>query len=197
MSKQGGPMWMSLTLVGALAAAGAQAQSEATVMTAGGGEMAIGHRAEITATVKSIDLATRRVELQGPEGRVLPITVGDDVKNLDKLAVGDKVLVEYFQSLAFSLVMAEAGLSLSESTDIVQPEGSGAPGKAMVHRVTAVARIIEIDVPGQVVTLVGPRGNEVDVEVPKDALAKVKVGDLVKVVYTEALAASIEKLPKP
>jgi hypothetical protein len=59
-----------------------------------------------------------------------------------------------------------------------------------------VARIDAIDAAASTVTLRGPKGNTVDVEVPAEALQKVKIGDLVQAVYSEALAVSVSKVTK-
>ncbi|HET9765781.1 MAG TPA: hypothetical protein VFS60_02970 [Thermoanaerobaculia bacterium] len=184
---------VSLALAASLAT-GVRAQQEEVGMKSGDGELAVGHRVEIVATVKSVDLAQRRVELQGPEGRVVPIVVGEDVEHLDKVKVGDKVRVQYFEALAVTMAKADASVSLSESTETLAPDEPGAAGKAVIHTVTAVAKVTAIDLEAGVATLVGPRGNAVDVEVAHDTLVKVKVGDLVQVEYTEALAAAIDKL---
>ena len=184
---------LSLALAAPLAT-GARAQQEEVGIKSGDGELAVGHRVEIIATVKSIDLAQRRVELQGPKGRVVPIVVGKDVENLDKVKVGDKVKVQYFEALALSMAKAGSSVSLEESTETLAPDAPGTAGKAMVHTVTAVVKVTAIDLAAGVATLVGPAGNAVDVEVDAETLAKIKVGDHVKVEYTEALAAAIEKV---
>ena len=184
---------LSLALAASLAT-GVRAQQEEVGVKSGDGELAVGHRVEIIATVKSIDLAQRRVELQGPKGRVVPIVVGADVENLDKVKVGDKVKVQYFEALALTMAKAGSSVSLEESTETMAPDEPGAAGKAVVHTVTAVVKVTAIDRAAGVATLVGPQGNAVDVEVAAETLAKVKVGDLVKVEYTEALAAAIDKL---
>jgi len=184
---------LSLALAAPLAT-GARAQQEEVGIKSGDGELAVGHRVEIIATVKSIDLAQRRVELQGPKGRVVPIVVGADVANLDKVKVGDKVKVQYFEALALSMAKAGSSVSLEESTETLAPDAPGTAGKAMVRTVTAVVKVTAIDLAAGVATLVGPHGNAVDVEVDAETLAKIKVGDHVKVEYTEALAAAIDKV---
>ena len=197
MSKQGKLFLVLSVALGASLATGVRAQEHEDVIKSGDGELAVGHRVELVATVKSVDLAQRRVELEGPKGRVVPIVVGADVQNLDKVKVGDKVRVQYSEALAISLAKADASsVSLEETTETLEPDDPRTAGKAQVRVVTAVVKITAIDAAAGTATLVGPRGNAVDVEVPRDTLAKVKVGDLVKVQYTEALAAAIDKLPE-
>src|SRR5947208_314087 len=95
---------VGLAALAATAPARLAAQSgTAAQITSGNGKMEAAHKVELRGTVKSIDLSTRKIEIEGEGGHVLPMVVGADVKNLDKLKVGDKVLVQYYQSLAFSL----------------------------------------------------------------------------------------------
>ena len=65
------------------------------------------------------------------------------------------------------------------------------------RQTTIVATIEAINEAKGSVTLRGPEGRSVDVTArdPKN-LKKVKVGDLVEITYTEALAVSIEPAPK-
>ena len=177
-----------------LTAAAARAQTEETQVQMGGGKLSVGRMTEIRATVEAIDLAQREVRLKGPKGNVLPVTVGEEVKNLAELEVGDEVVAQYYQSLALSLAGADASLSLSETSEAVRAEPGEKPGAAVLRQVTAVARVDAIDAKASTVTLRGPKGNTVDVEVEAEALRKVKVGDLVRAVYSEALAVSVSKV---
>jgi hypothetical protein len=183
-----------LAVGAALTAAAAQAQTEETQVQMGGGKLSLGKLAEIHATVEAIDLAKREVTLKGPQGNVVTVTVGEEVKHLAEVEVGDEVAVQYYQSLALSLAEADASLSLSEETTAVGAEPGEKPGKAVLRQVTAVARVEAIDAAASTITLRGPKGNKVDVEVPAEALQKVKVGDLVQAVYSEALAVSVSKV---
>ncbi len=53
----------------------------------------------ISATVEAVDLATRNVTLRGPKGNRVSLTVGDHVKNLDEVKVGDMVTAGYTESI--------------------------------------------------------------------------------------------------
>ncbi len=66
------------------------------------GEKPAGHytrSVNISATVEAVDLATRNVTLRGPKGNRLTLTVGDHVKNLDEVKVGDLVAAGYTESI--------------------------------------------------------------------------------------------------
>ena len=70
------------------------------------------------------------------------------------------------------------------------------PAAAVGRKVTAMAEVIAVDAANHVVTLRGPMGNEVDLDVEDPAqLKNIKKGDHVQVVYAEALAIALEPAP--
>lgn len=70
-----------------------------------GGVAAAGVRA--TVVVTAIDLTSRMVVFQGPQGQYHQVKAGPKVK-LELLKVGDKLIATYVQSLAISLEKAPA-----------------------------------------------------------------------------------------
>ena len=72
------------------------------------------------------------------------------------------------------------------------------PAVAGGRQVTLIATVTHVDPKKSTITLKGPRGNSVmlDVQNP-DQFKVVKVGDQVDVTYSEALALSVEPAPKP
>jgi len=61
--------------------------------------------------------------------------------------------------------------------------------------VTITAEIVAIDKEASTVTLTGPKGRSVTLDVKPERLEQVKVGDLVSAIYSEALAISVAKAP--
>jgi Cu/Ag efflux protein CusF len=148
----------------------------------------------MTATVEKIDLATRLVTLRGPDGKVDTITVSENVKNLPQVKVGDRVIVAFFESLAFEVRRAgeaETGVNVLETAVAAKP--GERPAAMGGQAVTVTSTIEAIDPVTPSVTLKGPEGNLVTVKVRDRAkLARVKVGDLVDITYTRAIAVSVE-----
>jgi hypothetical protein len=71
------------------------------------------------------------------------------------------------------------------------------PAAAAGHQVTAIAKVTAVDKKAKTITLKGPRGNSVALDVQNpDQFKVVKVGDQVLVTYTEAVAISVEAAPK-
>src|SRR5262245_4319519 len=57
----------------------------------------------LTATVEAIDPKTRPVTLRGDEGNELSLVASDDVRNLDQVKVGDRVAVDYTESVSIQV----------------------------------------------------------------------------------------------
>ena len=57
----------------------------------------------VSAKVENIDYKTRMVKLRGPEGNVMSLKVGDQVKRLNEVSGGDLVIVTYTQAVAISV----------------------------------------------------------------------------------------------
>ena len=147
-----------------------------------------------TATVKAIDLKTRRVTLQRADRSLLKFTAGDEVRNLAQVKVGDEVNVTYYESLAYEVKkpgQAAAGASVAEGIGRSKPGEK--PGGAAGRVTTVTATISAIDKAANTVTLRGPDGEDTTFKARNpDNLNRVSVGDLVDITYTEALAISVE-----
>jgi hypothetical protein len=59
---------------------------------------------KISAVVDAVDYKNRYVALRGPKGNTLALPVSDEVKNFEKVQVGDKLSVAYTQALAIEMV---------------------------------------------------------------------------------------------
>ena len=57
----------------------------------------------------AIDKATRTLTLKGPEGNVMDVVAGDEVKNFDQIKLGDFVVVRYAQALTLELRKTKTG----------------------------------------------------------------------------------------
>jgi Cu/Ag efflux protein CusF len=178
----------------------AQAQT-ATPQTAGAtgpGKVGGAATAEITAKVIAVDPAGRTVTLLGSSGNTRTIEVGDQVRNFDQIKVGDTVHAKFTQALALELKKGAAGMAAPTEEQAITPAPppGAKPGGTVARKVTATVEVIAVDPGKQMVTLRGPKGNEVDLEVqdPKQ-LKNIKTGDHVQVTYVEALAISVSEAP--
>jgi hypothetical protein len=62
---------------------------------------------KISAVVDAIDYKSRYVSLRGPKGNVLALPVSDEVKDLERVMVGDRLTVAYTEALAIQMVPQE------------------------------------------------------------------------------------------
>lgn len=151
-----------------------------------------------SATVEAIDLTTRIVTLKGPKGKIFDIKAGDEVVNLPQVKVGDKVMVDYYQSVAIKVMApgtAPGGIQESRAIDRAKPGEK--PGGVIQEQVTVTGNVESIDENKKFVTLKGPGGKTLDIKVedPRN-LENVKVGDDVVLTVTEAIAVSVVAVPE-
>ena len=196
----------AISLVAAALSATALAQQPAPVPAPAGGvavasepgKAAVVSAVEISAQVVAIDKTTRTVTLKGPKGNVVDIVAGEQVKNFDQIKVGDLVVARYAQALTLELRKTRA----ASGEAVVKEEAAKAkagekPAAAGARSVTLLADVVAVDPKASTITLKGPKGNEVTLDVRNPEQFKVvKKGDQVEVTYTEALALSVEPAPK-
>lgn len=153
---------------------------------------------EISAKVVAIDKATRMVTLKGQQGIPVDVVAGDEVRNFDRIKLGDLVVARYTEALALELRKTKAA-----GGDVTVSEGSSRaklgeqPAAAGGRVITAIADVVAVDPKESTITLKGPRGNVATLAVRNpDQFKVVKQGDQVDVTYVEALALSVEPTPE-
>jgi hypothetical protein len=153
-----------------------------------------GRVVNITANVRAIDLSSREVTLHGSGDRVETIRVGPEVKDLEKLEVGDRVNISYREGLVLRL-QAPGGEDVApESRKNVERTGMGdvLAGKETVRARESLA-VASIDSAARVVTLRRADGKTYVVKAGPDvALDRVKVGDRFTATYSAAMAVSVQ-----
>lgn len=165
-----------------------------TVTTTPGAVQAV-QSMKTTATVSAIDPANRVISLQRPDGQIIDVRAGAEVKNFDKIKVGDKVAADYTQALALELKKAPAGAPkrIESPPAVSRTPGDPHPGATIAAQVTVLADVVAVNRKARTVRLRGPEGHMVDLEVQDpEQLKRVKQGDQVQAVYTEALALKLE-----
>jgi hypothetical protein len=153
-----------------------------------------GRRLHETVVVSAIDRTTRTVTLLNAEGEARVLSVPADMKSFDTLKVGDHVDVDYYESIGLALMPAGSKASMSETTTGGR---TAEPGVAAVGRqITATVEVVGVDEVMNRVTFKGPKGNVRTVTVYEPAMQKkltnLQPGQMVQIIYREALAASIK-----
>lgn len=183
------------TLLAAPLFAGLPAQAQTATAPIVGGDSET-----ITAQLKviSVDQKTRHVTLQKPNGENVTIVAGDNIRNLAQVHAGQTVLVSYFAAVAYELTSPNAKTPPNGAVVVTDHAAAGAlPGAAAAVRTVVTGIVVGVDLAHNQLQLVNPKGGKIvtiDVKDPerRKQLAKVKVGDNLTVVFTEALAMSVE-----
>lgn len=150
----------------------------------------------LTATVVSVDPSAHFVTLRGANGRETTVEAGPEVHNLDQLKPGDVVTTHYLRAVALQLLPAD-----SAQTGVEYEGGSNSsdkgekPGMEANHAITVTTELTDVDVAHHTVTLTGSDGKQRTIEVKdperRAMLAKLKVGELVRITYMEAVAVTV------
>jgi Cu/Ag efflux protein CusF len=181
----GGALALALAASPAFAETGAD-QAGGTPVTSKSATM------HATGTISAIDKSARIVTVKTDAGEKRSIQVGPEVTGFDKLKTGDKVDVEYTESVAVSMLPPGSKPSASEKSAMMKTgKGAGAAGK----QTTISAKVVSVDPAANTITFKGPKGNieTVDVQDPDNQakLPSIKPGQVMQFTYTEAMAVSV------
>lgn len=145
------------------------------------------------ATVTAINQETREVTLQKSSGETFTFIASDEVRNLAQVEVGDKLIVEYMESIDIQvLAPEEAELGAAGAAAAARAEPGEKPGGAAISETVLIVEIEAINKENETVTLKDAEGNSKTVKVHNPAnLDKVAIGDKVMITYTESLAIAV------
>jgi len=177
-------------LVAGIVAAAALVPMSGTVM-AQSKTIAAQMRTE-TGVVEAIDAPTRSVTLKKSDGSYVTTVAGPDIKRFAEIKVGDKVAARYYENVVVR-VKQPGERDVDAANKATTPAEQVLPGGTKAKQQTITATITAIDMDAPSITFSGPRGWTYSTPVmDKAALAKVKVGDKVDIVWTEAVLVSLE-----
>ncbi len=188
----------AIIIIAIAAAFAVNAPAQTNVVTSSQpGKASVERTVDLTATIIAIDKTTRDITLKGPKGNWVVVTAGPEVKNFDQMNAGDKVHARYIEALVLEL---KKGSDLAVTrTDEASAKGAmpGAqPHGVAGRRITVVADVVAVDRAAQTVTLQGPQLTTVVKVADPEQLRRIKKGDQVYAVYTQALAMVVESIPK-
>ncbi|QWE29581.1 hypothetical protein [Polynucleobacter sp. AM-7D1] len=144
-------------------------------------------------TVTKIDKKTRTIFFKNNEGES-KFVAGPEIKNFDQIKKGDRLNVTYELAVAIELIKTKSdGIrSKVETSSEVTSKPGEKPTRTITNTTTIIADIIAVDRPKKLVSVKGPSGKVTVVTVKNpQLLADVNVGEQVKVIYFDAMAASI------
>ena len=181
---------LAIALVSAPSFAEKMAPAEDTVRV-----MGVSLEAEVTA----VDYESRELSLRGPQGNIVTITAGDHIERLEDIAVGDSIVTTYIASLEGELrEPTEEELAnpwVEVDAGAIAPEDV-APGAIVGRKIRAVCTIEGMNRLLGIVTVKDPRGKyHVIGDVEAEKMEGVVLGATLVLVYSEAMAITLEKKP--
>jgi len=181
---------MTLALIGSLLAA--CSSSPETAPQAHGEVAGI----KISATVESVDLKSRKITLKGAKGNSETYIVGEEVKRLAEIKVGDVITLDYKVAAIAELrppteEEKKNPVLLAQGAD--RAPSSKPPGAAFARAVRVVAFVEAVDARSQTFSIRGPLGGLIEIPVSDPAmLSSVKVWQAVVVTFVESALLTVE-----
>lgn len=161
------------------------------------GNVAAMEAVQAAAKVVAIDAASRTVTLVGPEGRRFNVVAGPEVKNFAQIAVGDEVVIEYIRALSLHVQKNSGFRERSEQVGGARAAPGAKPAGVVGREVRIVADVIGVDAKKSTITLRGPEGNIVELDVKNpDHFKVVKVGDQVEANFVESVAIAVQPVAR-
>jgi Cu/Ag efflux protein CusF len=146
-----------------------------------------------TGTVEAIDASTRAVTIKKADGTYVTTVAGPDIKRFAEVKVGDKITARYYENIVVR-VKRPGEPDVVTGTKGTTGAAQDLPGGTKARQLTVTATITAIDPATPSITFTGPNGYKYTSRVQDTAaLAKVKVGDKVDIVWTEAMLVSLDR----
>jgi len=152
----------------------------------------------VSAKVTAVDPALRLVTLQDDMGESMTVLCGPAVIKFDQIDVGDSLKVRYHETLAAArLAPGESMEGTTEGMAAGAAEPGAKPAAGLGHAIITTVRIESVDKEHSIVTFTPPEGGLRSVRAVRPEgqafVRGLKVGDLVRITYAEALAVSVEE----
>ena len=143
--------------------------------------------------VTNVDKKTRTITFKNKEGES-KFVAGPEITNFAQIKKGDHLNVSYELAVAIELIKTKSnGIRSKVETESVTSSKAGEkPAEKITNTTTVIADIVAVDRDKKLVSVKGPSGKVTTVFVKNPILLNdVAVGEQVKVVYSDAMAASI------
>jgi len=179
-------------------AAWSQGASVAAAAAKAPGERVAAAEVEVRARVVELDLARRTAVLRGPRGQLVTVDVPPEVKNFDQVRVGDMLVIRYLSAVAARIepVSASGIRERIESQAAASAPAGAQPAAGATRTVEVLAVVESLNRNARTLTLRGAK-RTVRVNVPEGVdLTRIKQGDEVRAVFTEAVVLSVVPAPR-
>ena len=143
--------------------------------------------------VVKVDKKTRTITFKNKDGES-KFVAGPEITNFNQIKKGDHLNVTYQLAVAIELIKTKSDgvRSKVETNTVTSSKANEKPAETIANKTTIIADIVEVNREKKLVSVKGPSGKVTTVTVKNPALlADVNVGEQVKVIYYDAMAASI------
>lgn len=178
-----------LALLASTSLASANAAMEVTMTPQGAPAVLVADRHVTQYVVLAVDQATRKVTLKAEDGTTTSVVAGPQIRNFAQVKAGDRVRVEYAQTLTVSLRKGGGMRANDEKSDVAAAAAGEKPGGAVTREVHFVADIVTLDARTGALTVKGAEGRTLDLKV-KDpgVLTGYQPGDQIEGTFTQLLS---------
>ena len=146
-----------------------------------------------TGTVEAIEASTRTVTIKKADGTYVQTVAGPDLTRFSEVKVGDKITAKFYENVVVRMKHPGEG-DVDTATTGTTGSAQDLPGGTKAKQRTITATITAIDPAMPSITFTGPNNWKYTSKVQDtNALSKVKVGDKVDIVWTEAVLVSLER----
>jgi len=148
----------------------------------------------ITAVVLSVDKQDRSIVVKAATGKPTKIELTEGVKNFDQITPGDELVLEVYAALAMQLAKPGEEFTDTASSVVAVAQPGEKPKLVNADIIEVLAKITEINRDARELTVTGPLGHSVTLQVPEKMkkFDELKVGDEVNARYMEAFAISVQ-----
>ena len=156
-----------------------------------------GMAVQMEAVVTAIDLETREVSLRGPRGNTVTLTAKDQMIKLEDVKLGDILVATYLEALEAELrsptaeELAEPWLVLEQAAMSGEGEQPGLGGAQIIRAVCTIEGLNRVL---GTATIMDSRGKlHIIGDVEPEKMEGVTLGQTVVMVYTQAMALTLEQ----
>ncbi len=176
-------------IVAALTAGTASAQGQLQAVPRAG--VAFPLTITVRAKIESVDPDTRTIAFLRTDGRLINIAVADSVKNLEAIQDDSTAEITY-KEVVTNLNLRQKGPGSKEA----RREGSNPPDKEDIEMGRFTLTVVAVDLPNNKVSVIRGTGGQVRTLAAtsiaqKDAIHKIKVGDVVIGLTTPLMVTQI------
>jgi len=148
-----------------------------------------------TATVETVDAERRTVLLQREDGSLVTMRLGPEVRNLDQVRPGDRVIVEHTEAIAAQMARPGGPAVAAAEAETRRPLGAR-PGAAVADVVRTRVTVDQVFGTGDTVSFTGPTGAKRTIAVRDPNMQAfvrgLRPGDQVDVSVIDAVAIRVE-----